>query len=470
MGKSDIKETKSSKAAKPVQDSAVTKAATTAATKSKAVVKDLVSKADKALNGKEKKSKKVETSSSSSESSSESEDEEEESDSEESESEEEVKPKAKKVEAVSKDSSDSSESESESDSESDSDSSESEEAKPAAKTNGTAKKAEKATKKVETSDSSSSEEEEDDEDEDDSSDSSDDDDEEEEEEETKTEAPSNKRKAEDDAEEEDSSAKKAKVEESEASATLWVGNLTWNIDDDALYQEFSSYEGLVSARVITDKESGRSRGFGYVDFSSEEVAKKAHAEKTGALLDGRDMRIDFAGKKPQDANPRDRAAERQKKYGDEVSPPSDTLFVGNLPFDASEAIVSDFFNTAAEVQSLRLPTDPESGRPKGFGYITFASIDDAKKAFEQLNGESIEGRQIRLDYAKARDNNGGGGGGFRGGRGGGFGDRRGGGGFGGGRGGGGRGRGGFGDRGGGRGGFSRGGRGGGGFQGKKITF
>lgn len=70
------------------------------------------------------------------------------------------------------------------------------------------------------------------------------------------------------------------------------------------------------------------------------------------------MRIDFAGKKPNDANPRDRAAERQKKYGDEVSPPSDTLFVGNLPFDASEAVVSDFFNTAAEVQSLRLPTDP----------------------------------------------------------------------------------------------------------------
>jgi nucleolin len=171
-------------------------------------------------------------------------------------------------------------------------------------------------------------------------------------------ATSNKRKAEEDVEEDDSSAKKAKVEESEGSATLWVGNLTWNIDDDALYQEFSSYEGLVSARVITDKESGRSRGFGYVDFSNEEVAKKAHAEKTGALLDGRDMRIDFAGKKPQDANPRDRAAERQKKYGDEVSPPSDTLFVGNLPFDASEAIVSDFFNTAAEVQSLRLPTDP----------------------------------------------------------------------------------------------------------------
>lgn len=147
-------------------------------------------------------------------------------------------------------------------------------------------------------------------------------------------------------------------EETEGSATLWVGNLTWNIDDNALYEEFSSYEGLLSARVITDRESGRSRGFGYVDFSSEEVAKKAHDEKIGAFLDGRDMRIDFAGKKAQDANPRDRASERQKKYGDTVSPESDTLFVGNLPFGADESVVSDFFNQAAEVVSLRLPTDP----------------------------------------------------------------------------------------------------------------
>jgi nucleolin len=219
--------------------------------------------------------------------------------------------------------------------------------------------------------STKSSDEDDDEDDDSSAASSDDDDEEDEEDSddsksdsdaqeavTKAEAPSNKRKADDEAEEEEAAPKKAKVEETEGSATLWVGNLTWNIDDNALFEEFSSYEGLLSARVITDKESGRSRGFGYVDFSSEEVAKKAHEEKTGALLDGRDMRIDFAGKKPQDANPRDRAVDRQKKYGDTVSPESDTLFVGNLPFDASEPIVQEFFNQAAEVLSLRLPTDP----------------------------------------------------------------------------------------------------------------
>lgn len=128
---------------------------------------------------------------------------------------------------------------------------------------------------------------------------------------------------------------------------------------------------------------------------------------------------------------------------------------------------------------VRLPTDRETGAPKGFGYVTFSSVDEAKVAFDAMQGADLAGRSLRLDYSQPRPNNGdspargGRGGGGRGG----FGDRGGRGSFGG-RGGGG-GRGGFGDRGGrgaGRGG-SRGGRGGstnrggfGDFSGKKTTF
>lgn len=113
----------------------------------------------------------------------------------------------------------------------------------------------------------------------------------------------------------------------------------------------------------------------------------------------------------------------------------------------------------------------DSGNPKGFGYVTFKSVEDAKNAYENMAGAEISGRPVRLDYATPRpDRSGGDRGGRGGGRGGrgGFGDR-------GGRGGGRGGRGGFGDRGG-RGG-GRGGRGGstnrggfGDFAGKKQTF
>ncbi len=95
-----------------------------------------------------------------------------------------------------------------------------------------------------------------------------DDDSEEKEEETKAEEPSKKRKA--DEESDDAPAKKAKTDDK--PSTLWVGNLGWGVDDDRLFEEFKSFGEVVGARVVTDKETGRSRGFGYVDFSTSDEA------------------------------------------------------------------------------------------------------------------------------------------------------------------------------------------------------
>lgn len=187
----------------------------------------------------------------------------------------------------------------------------------------------------------------------DSSDS-DSDSEEESEEEAKVEVPSKKRKASEEVEE---SNKKSKSEESDESATLWVGNLGWSVDDNVLFEEFKTYPEIVGARVVTDKETGRSRGFGYVDFSTPAAAKKAHADKNGALLEGRDMRLDFAAKPAPREDRGARANDRAERHGDVTSPESDTLFVGNLSFQTNEDSVSAFFNEVAPVTSLRLPTD-----------------------------------------------------------------------------------------------------------------
>lgn len=192
----------------------------------------------------------------------------------------------------------------------------------------------------------------------------------------------------------------------------------------------------------------------------------------GKELDGRAINLDYANAKPADSTPQNRAFDRAQKHGDSVSPESDTLFVGNLPFDVDQDTVYGFFGEVCEVVSVRLPTDPESGNLKGFGYVTFNSIDDAKTVFQQLNGAAIGNgrmsRAVRLDFAGQKPQREGGG--FGGGRGGGFGGGRGGGGFRGGdrgRGGRGGGRGFGGGRGGGRGGPRGGGSG---FSGSKISF
>ena len=181
-------------------------------------------------------------------------------------------------------------------------------------------------------------------------------------EETAAEEPSKKRKA--DAEEvaAEEPAKKAKTEESGEApegTTLFVGNLSWKVDDAMLYEEFKNCEDLVSARVITDREQQRSRGFGYVDFSSAAAAKAAFDKMQGYFVDGRELKLDFSTARPKNPNGTDAspANNRAKKYGDVISPESDTLFVGNLSFNADEDTVSAFFSEVANVKSLRLPTD-----------------------------------------------------------------------------------------------------------------
>lgn len=206
--------------------------------------------------------------------------------------------------------------------------------------------------------------------------------------------------------------------------------------------------------------------FGYVEFADAADAAKAHTAKKDVDLDGRPLNVDFANARPtNDGSNRDRAQSRASAFGDQLSPESDTLFIGNISFNADESMIESTFSDYGSILGIRLPTDPESGRPKGFGYVQFSSVDEARAALEAQKGAEIGGRAIRLDFSSPRQNSGGSGGGFGGGRGGG------GGGFRGGRGGrgGGGGRGGRGAPRGGRGGSTN--RGGfGDFAGKKTTF
>jgi hypothetical protein len=128
------------------------------------------------------------------------------------------------------------------------------------------------------------------------------------------------------------------------------------------------------------------------------------------------------------------------------------LYVGNLSFHTTTDVLRQAFAGAGEVTDAHVVTDRETGRSRGFGFITMASEEQAQAAISAMNGADLDGRPLRVNEAEERPQRGGGGGG--GGFGGGGGGRGGGGGggFGGGGGGGGGGR-----RGGGGGGSRRGG-------------
>ena len=78
------------------------------------------------------------------------------------------------------------------------------------------------------------------------------------------------------------------------SKKLFVGSLSWDTNDEGLRRAFSTHGEISEAIVISDRDTGRSRGFGFVTFDEDESADKAVAALNGTELDGRTIRVDVA--------------------------------------------------------------------------------------------------------------------------------------------------------------------------------
>jgi len=81
------------------------------------------------------------------------------------------------------------------------------------------------------------------------------------------------------------------------------------------------------------------------------------------------------------------------------------IYVGNLPFSASEDEVREAFEEFGEVQSVAVVTDRDTGRPRGFGFVEMEA-DAAMKAIESLDGRDLGGRNLRVNEARPRNDRG----------------------------------------------------------------
>ncbi len=78
------------------------------------------------------------------------------------------------------------------------------------------------------------------------------------------------------------------------SSNIYVGNLTFNTTSDDLERLFAAHGQVERAQVITDRDTGRSRGFGFVEMASDDEAKAAIEELNGTNVDGRDLTVNVA--------------------------------------------------------------------------------------------------------------------------------------------------------------------------------
>jgi cold-inducible RNA-binding protein len=90
------------------------------------------------------------------------------------------------------------------------------------------------------------------------------------------------------------------------------------------------------------------------------------------------------------------------------------LYVGNLSYETTEQELQELFAQAGGVASVALPTDRDTGRPRGFGFVEMSSEDEARKAITMFNGQTLRDRQLKVNESRPREDGGSrSGGGFR---------------------------------------------------------
>jgi len=90
------------------------------------------------------------------------------------------------------------------------------------------------------------------------------------------------------------------------------------------------------------------------------------------------------------------------------------MYVGNLPYEVSEEELQDYFSTHGEVKDVNIVMDRETGRARGFGFVEMVEVSGMEAAIKELDGQEFNGRSLKINEARPRenrDNRGGGGGG-----------------------------------------------------------
>ncbi|KAL6574846.1 hypothetical protein OROMI_012131 [Orobanche minor] len=180
---------------------------------------------------------------------------------------------------------------------------------------------------------------------------------------------------------------------------LFVGNLPFSVDSAALAGLFQQAGGVETVEVIYDKATGRSRGFGFVTMSTIEEAEAAAQKFNGYELEGRALRVNSGPPPPKRENGLFRGFR-----GPEGMSSTDTnkLHVGNLSWDVDNLALETLFSEQGNVKEARVVYDRESGRSRGFGFVTYSSPEEVNNAIEVLDGTDLDGRPIRVSPAEGR--------------------------------------------------------------------
>lgn len=169
--------------------------------------------------------------------------------------------------------------------------------------------------------------------------------------------------------------------------TVFCMQLARNIKPRDLEEFFSKVGQVSDVRIISDRNSRRSKGIAYIEFTDKSAVPLAINLSGNKLLGAPIMVMPTQAEK-------NRLAAEAEKLKQPIGPTR--LYVGSLHFNITEAMIKAVFEPFGIVDSVQLIYDSETNRSKGYGFVQFRDAEAAKRAMEQMNGFELAGRALKV--------------------------------------------------------------------------
>ncbi|KAL5972662.1 Polyadenylate-binding protein rbp45 [Asimina triloba] len=173
--------------------------------------------------------------------------------------------------------------------------------------------------------------------------------------------------------------------------TLWIGDLQYWMEESYIYSWFAHTGEVVSVKVIRNKQSGQSEGYGFIEFVNRAAAERILQTYNGTLIPGTEQtfRLNWA------------SFSSGERRGDDG--PDHPIFVGDLASDVTDVMLLEIFRSHySSVKGAKVVTDRVTGRSKGYGFVRFGDENEQVRAMNEMNGVFCSTRPMRIGPAATK--------------------------------------------------------------------
>ncbi|KAM6552102.1 hypothetical protein CsatB_001910 [Cannabis sativa] len=176
-------------------------------------------------------------------------------------------------------------------------------------------------------------------------------------------------------------------------ANIFVKNLDKGIDSKALHETFSIFGNILSCKIATDDVSGQSKGYGFVQFDSEEAARSAIEKLNGMLLNDKQVFVGPFIRKEKRKLGAEQNVDKNKGMN---------LYVKNLDDSVTDEKLKELFFEFGTITSCKVMRKPH-GVSMGFGFVALSTVEEASRALVEMNGKMVVSKPLYVALAQRKE-------------------------------------------------------------------